>query len=100
MKEVRVEPDVRDSVVDFVGYWHSRAEFPVYKMLKIIGLDIRKFYAWKGRYGQINFHNGKLARDFWLTQDQKAIIEYAKTHETDGYRRMWREWVTRNRPRP
>lgn len=97
MKEVWVKPDVRDSVVDFVGYWHSRAEFPVYKMLKIIGLDIRKFYAWKGRYGQINFHNGKLARDFWLTQDeQKAIIEYAKTHETDGYRRMCYEMLDAN----
>jgi putative transposase len=97
LKSKWVEPEVRDSVVEFVGYWNQQTEFPVCKMLQIIELDERKFYDWKARHGRINFHNGKIVRDFWLTEDeQNAIIEYAKSRETDGYRRMCYEMLDAN----
>jgi putative transposase len=97
LKSKWVEPDVRDSVVEFIGYWNQQTKFPVLKMLQILELDERKFYDWKSRYGKINFHNGKIARDFWLTEEEtKAIIEYAKSRETGGYRRMCYEMLDAN----
>ena len=81
-------------MVDYLGYWSQRAEFPVVRMLKIIGLAERKFYAWRKRYGKVNFHNGKIPRDFWLTKEEhQAIVEYAQTHQTSGYRRMCYEMM-------
>lgn len=94
MNQTWVEPDVRDQIIDYLGYWSQRAEFPVVRMLKIIGLAERKFYQWKKRYGKVNFHNGKVPRDFWLTADeQRAIVEYAQSHQTSGYRRMCYEMM-------
>lgn len=97
MNQTWVEPDIRDSIVDYLGYWSLRAEFPVVKMLKIVGLAERKFYAWKKRYGKVNEHNGKIPRDFWLTKaEQATIIEYALGHQTSGYRRMCYEMMDAN----
>jgi transposase InsO family protein len=91
---VWVEPDIRDEIIDYLGYWSKRAGFPVVKMLQIIGLRERKFYEWKERYGMPWEHNGKQPRDFWLSDEEKeAIIEYAKTHRTSGYRRMCYEMM-------
>lgn len=85
---------MRDQIVDHIGYWHKRAEFPVYWMLGLIGLTERKFYEWKERYGKANLHNGSIPRDFWLTeQEQAAIVEYAVIRESAGYRRMCYEMM-------
>lgn len=85
---------MRDQIVDHIGYWHKRAEFPVNWMLRIIGLTERKFYEWKERYGKVNLHNGSIPRDFWLTeQEQAAIVEYAGIRESAGYRRMCYEMM-------
>ena len=97
MNKVWVEPDVRDEIIDYLGKWSLKTEFPVYKMLQRIGLAERKFYEWKERYGLPWDHNGKQPKEFWLTDDEKqAIINYAKTHETSGYRRMCYEMLDAN----
>lgn len=54
-------------------------------------LDLRenKFYNWRQRYGKVNEHNAWIPRDHWLEDwEKKAIIDYAKNHPLDGYRRM------------
>lgn len=48
-----------------------------------------KFYSWHGRYGKDNDHNGKIPRDYWLQEREKArIIDFYGTHSTEGYRRI------------
>lgn len=89
-----VEPDVRDEIVDYLGYWSRRAEFPVVKMLKQIELAEWKFYQWKNRFGKPNQHNGRQPRDYWLREEEKAaILAYAKEHQQSGYRRMCYEMM-------
>ena len=89
-----VEPDRRDEIIDYLGYWSRRAGFPVVRMLQIIGLRERKFYEWKERYGLPWNHNGKQAKEFWLTEAEKeAIIAYAQARQTSGYRRLCYEMM-------
>lgn len=48
-----------------------------------------KFYAWRGRYGKANEHNGKVPRDHQLEEWEIAkILSYYEEHPLDGYRRM------------
>ena len=54
-----------------------------------LGISTPKFYNWRKRYGKVNEHNGQIPRDFWLLDwEKQAIIEYAKKHLSDGYRRL------------
>ena len=66
-------------------------------MLKKIELPEWQFYEWKNRYGKPNEHNGKIPKDFWLTDEEKrAILEYAGEHPLSGYRRMCYEMMDAN----
>ncbi len=47
-----VPHEIRDQVVDFVGYWSQRAGIPAYRMARRIGILPSKSYNWKGRYGE------------------------------------------------
>ncbi|MFO0911416.1 MAG: DDE-type integrase/transposase/recombinase [Pirellulales bacterium] len=48
-----------------------------------------KFHQWRHRYGCANEHNGKIPRDWWLTDGEKqAIIDYHDRHPLAGYRRL------------
>lgn len=81
--------DTRDEVVDFIRYWHKRAEFPVLKLLSWLGLHNSRYYAWRKRYGRVNEHNCRIPRDHWLTDEEKqAICSYYAEHEDSGYRRL------------
>lgn len=54
-----------------------------------LGVGKSKFYQWRARYGRVNEHNGKMPRDFWLEDWEKAaIIEFHQTHPLEGYRRL------------
>lgn len=83
------EPDIRDAVVDYVGYWTERASLATNRLVKWIGIGRGKYYKWCDRYGKVNEHNALIPRDFWLEEwENKAIISYFKEHPTDGYRRL------------
>jgi len=84
-----VPHDTRDEVVDYVGYWLSRAEFSTARLIKWLGISSSKYYDWKKRYGLANEHNGKVPRDHWLLDDEKqAIVRYHFDHPLEGYRRL------------
>lgn len=84
-----VEPQVRDAVVDFVHKWEEQAELRRGLLLRFLGLRRNKFLSWESRYGKVNFHNGKIHRDFWLEDWEKhAIVDYYRDHSRDGYRAM------------
>ncbi|HUE15243.1 MAG TPA: hypothetical protein VMR25_13820, partial [Planctomycetaceae bacterium] len=68
---------MRDEIVDYVHRWTERAELPTRRLLGWLGLGTSKFHTWKDRYGQVNEHNGKIPRDFWLEDwEKQAILDF------------------------
>ena len=84
-----VSREVRDEVVKFVKYWHQRGAFSTKRLLKWMGLNRSKYYAWQGRQGQENRHNGQIPKTHWLLEaEQEAIRQYYQEHPGEGYRRL------------
>jgi hypothetical protein len=72
-----------------VARWSGRAGLPTKRLLGWIGLGTSKFYQWWDRYGQVNEHNGKIPRDWWLEDwENRAILDYFDCHPLEGYRRL------------
>jgi len=89
LKDSWAEPDIRDEVVDYVGYWSSRTEIKAGKIVNHIGITRSKYYDWRRRYGRTNEHNAWIPRDFYLTdREKRSIIAYYNTHLLEGYRRL------------
>ena len=81
--------DTRDEVVDFVTELAEEVELPIHRLVSWLGLSRGKFYCWKGRYGKVNAHNGRVPRDYWLEDwEREAIVEYHGKHPLDGYRQL------------
>ena len=83
-----VEPQVRD-----VHHWEERAELGRGLFIRALEVGRNKFSAWESawesRYGKENFHNGKVHRDFWLLEwERAAIVKYYSTHPRRGYRAL------------
>jgi len=58
-------------------------------LLQWLGLSSSKYYNWQSRYGKVNEHNGKIPRDFWLEEWEKAaIIRFCEQNPLEGYRRL------------
>lgn len=75
--------------MDFVRYWTEKTGLAVDRMLKCLDLSAGKFYDWRSRYGQINQHNAKVPRDFWLEEwEKQAILDYQAQYPLEGYRRL------------
>jgi len=70
-------------------YWTKRADVPCQLLLRWAKLRTSKYHQWKKRYGQINSHNGKIPRDWWLEEwEKQAIIDFHDKHPLEGYRRL------------
>ena len=62
---------------------------PTQRFLGWMGLGASKFHQWRSRYGQVNEHNGKIPRDWWLEEwEKQAILDYHDRHPREGYRRL------------
>ena len=84
-----VPHDTRDEVIDFVNRWREKSELPTSRFIAWLGVATSKFYNWRQRYGRANEHNGKIPRDFWLTDaERQAIIAFHFEHPLSGYRRL------------
>jgi transposase InsO family protein len=84
-----VPHDTRDEVIDFVNRWREKSELPTSRFITWLRVATSKFYHWRQRYGQANEHNGKIPRDFWLTDaERQAIIAFHFEHPLEGYRRL------------
>ena len=89
MKARWVEPDVRDTIVDFVKTFSTRTEQPVHLTLKRLGIASAQFYRWQPRYGTVPTPHGPTPRDHWLTpRERSQILAYHAQHPLDGYRRL------------
>jgi transposase InsO family protein len=81
--------DTRDGIMDFVNEWSEKTEIAAGRFIAWLGIAKSKFYDWHSRYGKVNEHNGKIPRDFWLTDAEKeAIIAFHLEHPDEGYRRL------------
>lgn len=62
---------------------------PVNKLLKMIGINSSKYYSWIERHEQPNNHNCIIPKKHWIVDwEREAIINYARRHTTEGYRRL------------
>lgn len=62
---------------------------PVNKLLGLIGISSSKYYSWIDRREQSNNHNGIIPKKHWILKwEREAIINYARTHMGEGYRRL------------
>lgn len=58
-------------------------------MLHWLGVARSKFDRWSRRLGTPNRHNGRIPRDFWLEDWEKAkIIAFHDLYPLEGYRRL------------
>ena len=84
-----VEPDIRDTVIDFTRVWSEKTGLPVKRFIGWTGIPEGTYYRWVKRYGKVNEHNGWVPRDWWIEEWEKdAIVEYYLSHRGDGYRRV------------
>jgi len=89
LKSVWVEPDIRDSVVDFTRRWSVKTEISFKRFIGWIDISSSKYYAWRQRYGKVNEHNAWIPRDWWIEEwEKRTIAEFHSGHEGDGYRRI------------
>jgi hypothetical protein len=84
-----VAHDVRDQIVDYMGYWTGRTEIPARRFLAWLELGASKFHDWKTRYGKVNEHNAQVPRDHWLEDwEKQTILDFHDRHPLEGYRRL------------
>lgn len=89
-----VKPAVRDEIVRAMSVYHGRTGLPVRQLLTWTELQPGKFYEWQKRIGCPNRHNGIISKAHWLLPWERcAIIDYARLHESEGYRRMAYEMI-------
>jgi putative transposase len=63
LKALWIPHDIRDAIVDFIGYWSKHTEIYASRFIRWIGIFPSKFYNWKERYGKVNEHNHLIHRD-------------------------------------
>ena len=79
----------RDEIVTTISIYHDRTGYPLRTLLSIADIPAGKFYDWRNRVLLPNRHHGILPREHWLLPWEKAaIIDYARHHAADGYRRL------------
>ncbi len=84
-----VEPDIRDSVIDFTHKWSVKTGIAAKRFIWWIGLVQSTYYSWEKRYGKVNEHNSLVPRDWWIEESEKtAIMDYYLLHHNNGYRRV------------
>ena len=75
--------------MDCIQSWAEKTGLAVDRLLKWLDLSAGKYYDWRSRYGQINQHNAKVPRDFWLEEwEKQAILDYQTLYPLEGYRRL------------
>jgi putative transposase len=54
-----------------------------------LGIALSKFSRWSRRLGTPNRHNGRIPRDFWLEEGEKAeIVAFHDLYPLEGYRHL------------
>lgn len=85
-----MEPDIRDSVVDYVADMSLRSGISAQQLVAWIGIGRSKYYEWRLRRGIPNAHNGAVPRSHWIAPwERELIVQFCKGRiGLDGYRRL------------
>ena len=84
-----MKPQIRDAVVELVAYGTERVGLPLKRLLGWLELSPGKYHAWRQRRGQPNEHNAPVPSRHWLLSwEREAIIDFARAHPLEGYRRL------------
>ena len=68
---------------------HPLTDIPVNKLIRMVGISQSKYYQWNDRIGQPNHHNAAVPKNTWILDwEKEAIVNYAKSHTGEGYRRL------------
>lgn len=68
---------------------HPITDIAVNQLIKMIGISQSKYYQWNDRIGQPNHHNSVVPKNNWILDwEKEAIVNYAKSHIGEGYRRL------------
>ena len=86
-----VQPDTRDSVIDFISRLYRRTEISQGQLIGWLGISRIKYYDWRTRYGKVNEHNGLVPRDWWLEDWEKETIMCPQN--VDEARKIMAEYV-------
>ncbi|MGK9370179.1 IS3 family transposase [Melioribacter sp. Ez-97] len=66
-----------------------KTDTPLNKLLAMIGINSSKYYSWIDRNERPNNHNGFIPKKHWILDwERGAIINYARLHVDEGYRRL------------
>lgn len=69
--------------------WSAKTGLTATQILGWVGLAKGKYFAWRGRLGRVNAHNGKVPRDHWLKEwEREAIVAFHGRYPLEGYRRL------------
>jgi transposase InsO family protein len=80
-----------------VRAWSDKTEIAVDRFIEWIEIARGKFFTWRNRYGKANEHNGRVPRDHWLLDEEKAkIIAFHDRFPLEGYRRLAFMMIDRN----
>lgn len=75
--------------MDYTEKMNKLTEIKTKRIITLIGISQSKYYDWKNRYGESNSHNAQIPKRGWIFQwERDAIIDYAKKHPGEGYRRL------------
>lgn len=75
--------------MDYTEKMNKLTEIKIKRLISLIGISQSKYYDWKNRYGESNSHNAQIPKRGWIFQwERDAIIDYAKKHPGEGYRRL------------
>jgi putative transposase len=84
-----VSSAVRAEVLEFVRYWHQRAEFKVGQLLGWLSLSNSTYYSWQAGQSPVKRPDGQPSKGHGLLAWEKSAIEaYARQHRQAGYRRL------------
>ena len=76
-------------MVKFVRHWSADTGICVKQWNAWLGISDGKFFAWCKRVGTEHHHNGKIPRDHWLQEHEKAaILRFQAEWPLEGYRRL------------
>jgi hypothetical protein len=82
---IGVKPEIRDGVVELIGYGTERVGLPLKRLLRWLDLAPGKYYDWTQRRGQPNAPNAKVpSRHGLLAWGREAILEFARAHPLEG----------------
>jgi transposase InsO family protein len=75
--------------VEYITEKQNRTGISSKTLLRWLGIARSKYYDWLSRDSFFVSHNGQVPKSHWILEWEKyAIVQYALSHQMEGYRRL------------